>query len=215
MSGAIEPRVVHWPEEPSDQAALAAEAARILNGGGVVVFPTDTVYGIGAHAGRSEAIDRLYGVKRRPRTKQIALLLDEVDQLDRLAAEVPPAARALAERYWPGALTLVLRGHESGETIAFRQPDHAVPRALIRAVGWPLATTSANLSDHPSPRSATDVLAQIPTGYELLIDGGPCPGGTDSTVLDCTGATIRVLRPGALDLEEVEALVGPIERWAS
>jgi L-threonylcarbamoyladenylate synthase len=215
VSGAIEPRVVHWPEEPSDQGALAAEAARILNDGGVVVFPTDTVYGIGAHAGRSEAIDRLYGVKRRPRTKQIALLVDDVDALEQLPEDVPAAARTLAKRYWPGALTLVLRGRDPGETIAFRQPDHVVPRALIRAVGWPLATTSANLSDHPSPRTAADVRAQIPTGYELLIDGGPCPGGTDSTVLDCTGGVIRLLRPGSLDLAEVEALVGPIERRGS
>jgi L-threonylcarbamoyladenylate synthase len=205
------PRVVAWPAREPEQAVLAREAAEILAGGGLVVFPTDTVYGIGAHAARTEAIERIYLVKRRPPTKQIALLIDDLASLGELAAEVPPSAEMLGRRYWPGALTLVLRGREVGQTIAFRQPDHPVPRALIRAAGWPLATTSANLSDRPSPRTAADVLAQLTTGYDLLIDGGPCPGGTDSTVLDCTGPVIRVLRPGALDRREIEALVGPIE----
>ena len=208
MSLDLRPRVVAWPAGEAEQAALAQEAAEILAGGGLAVFPTDTVYGIGAHAARPDAIERIYLVKRRPPTKQIALLIDDLASLGELAAEVPPAAETLGRRFWPGALTLVLRGREADQTIAFRQPDHPVPRALIRAAGWPLATTSANLSDRPSPRTAADVLAQLPTGYDLLIDGGPCPGGIDSTVLDCTGPAIRVLRPGALDRRELAELVG-------
>lgn len=210
-AGPSRPRVIRWPVTPAEQAALAADAAETLATGGVVVFPTDTVYGIGARAQRPDAVARLYTLKRRPPTKQIALLVDRPESMRELAGLVPPMAELLGRRYWPGALTLVLRGRGEGETIAFRQPDHPVPLALIRAAGSPLATTSANLSDHPSPRTAEDVLGQLPTGYELLIDGGPCPGGRDSTVLDCTGPTVRLLRRGALDRAELEALAGPIE----
>ena len=153
---------------------------------------------------------RIYELKRRPPTKQIALLVDDPAAMEELAAEVPAAARALAQRYWPGALTLVLRGHEEGVTVAFRQPDHPVPTTLIRAVGAPIATSSANLSDLPSPRTAQDVLAQLPKGYELLIDGGPCPGGVDSTVIDLSGPVPRVLRQGALERRELEGVVGPL-----
>lgn len=205
------PEVIAWPPTDAAQAALVARIVRKLSSGGLVAFPTDTVYGLASHAARPGAVAQLFTVKRRPPTKQIALLIDDPASMHALAADVPPAAEALADRYWPGALTLVLRGQAEGETIAFRQPDHPIPRAVIRALGHPIATTSANLSGHPSPQSAADVLAQLPTGYELLIDGGPALIGTDSTVLDCTRPTVRVLRMGALDRAELEALVGPIE----
>jgi len=205
------PRLAHWPRSEAQRRTLMREAVRILADGGLVVFPTDTVYGIAAHATRPDALERIYAVKRRPPSRQIALLIDDPAVMRELADEVPPKAMLLGQRYWPGALTLVLRGREAGQTLAVRQPDHPIPRALIRALGRPLATTSANLSGQASPRTAQDVLAQLPTGYELLIDGGSCPGGTDSTVVDCTGATPRVLRLGALDRGELEALVGPLE----
>jgi L-threonylcarbamoyladenylate synthase len=203
------PRIVRWPGDAEGRTRLAHEAADILRAGGLVVFPTDTVYGIAAMAGRGDAITRLYAVKHRPPSKQIALLIDDPAVMAELG-EVPPIALELGRRYWPGALTVVLRGPAEGETVAFRLPNHPVPRAIARALGWPLAATSANLSDHPSPRTAHDVLVQLPTGYELLIDGGPCPGGVDSTVLDLTGPNVRVMRPGPLNLHEVEEIVGPL-----
>lgn len=205
------PEVIAWPPTDADQAALIDRIVRVLSRGGLVALPTDTVYGLAAHAVRPEAVDQLFTIKQRPPAKQIALLIDDPASMRELAAAVPPAAEALASRYWPGALTLVLRGPAEGQTIAFRQPDHPIPRAVIRALDHPIATTSANLSGHPSPRSAADVVAQLPTGYDLLIDGGPALIGTDSTVLDCTGPSVRVLRMGSLDRAELEALVGPIE----
>lgn len=205
------PKVVAWPPSAADQAAVLARASSALSSGGLVAIPTDTVYGLAANAARPEAVARLFSVKQRPPTKQIALLIDDPASMHELALEIPASAAVLAHRYWPGALTLVLRGRVQDQTIAFRQPDHPVPRALIRALGSPLATTSANLSGQPSPRSAADVLTQLPTGYELLIDAGSSPIGADSTVLDCTGPTVRLLRPGALDRAELESLVGPIE----
>ncbi len=210
MIESIAPRLVPWLRDSARQEALAHEAAEILRAGGVVVFPTDTVYGIAARAGDDAALARLYTIKRRPHSRQIALLIDDPSIMQQLAAEVPLSAPELARRYWPGALTIVLRGPQPGETVAFRQPDHPVPRAVVRALGWPVAATSANLSDHPSPLTAQDVLAQLPAGYQLLIDGGPCPGGVDSTVLDLTGPRVRVLRPGPLDIHELEAMIGPL-----
>ena len=211
MPATRRPRLIAWPSSAVDQAAVVREAGEILTGGGLVVLPTDTVYGIAAHADRPDAVARLFDVKQRPPSKQIALLIDDPTSMHELAADVPAAAERLAKRYWPGALTLVLRGRAEGQTIAFRQPDHPIPRAVIRSLGRPLATTSANRSGRPSPRTAPDVRSQLAVGYELLIDGGPCPGGTDSTVLDCSGPAPRLLRPGALDRRELEALVGPIE----
>jgi L-threonylcarbamoyladenylate synthase len=205
-----QPAVILWPPTDAEQAALIAQIIRVLSSDGVVALPTDTVYGLAAHAARPGAIEQLFAIKQRPPAKQIALLIDDPASMDELAADVPPAAESLARRYWPGALTLVLRGRE-GQTIAFRQPDHPIPRAVIRALGHPIATTSANLSGHASPRSAAEVLAQLATGYDLLIDGGLVPVGADSTVLDCSGPNIRLLRPGPLDRTELEALVGAIE----
>jgi L-threonylcarbamoyladenylate synthase len=177
-----------------------------------VAFPTDTVYGLGAHPASEAAMEALYALKGRPREKAIALLVADSGDLDRLAAAVPESARTLAERHWPGGLTLVLRSRaDPTTTVALRMPDHEIPLRLIREVGSPLATTSANRSAAASPRTADDVLAQLPSGYPLLIDGGPCPGGTDSTVLDCTGPVVRILRPGALDHREIEALIGRVE----
>jgi L-threonylcarbamoyladenylate synthase len=210
VTGPHAPRIALWPDVAAEQDRLAQQAAAILRDGGVVVFPTDTVYGIAAMAGRDDAVARLYAVKGRPPSKQIALLIDDPEVMAELA-EVPPVALELGRRYWPGALTLVLRGRIAGDTVAFRQPDHPVPRAVARALGWPVATTSANLSDHPSPQTAEDVLCQLSTGYELLIDGGQCPGGVDSTVVDLTGTSLKVLRRGPLDLDELLGIARQVE----
>jgi L-threonylcarbamoyladenylate synthase len=180
-----------------------------LSSGAVVALPTDTVYGLAALPASESAMDTLYGLKGRPREKAIALLVDDPSELDRLAVEVPETARELARRYWPGGLTLVLRGAvDPSTTVALRMPGHQVPLRLIREVGSPLATTSANRSAASSPRTADDVLDQLPLGYPLLIDGGPCSVGVDSTVVDLTRSQARILRPGAISREEIEAITG-------
>jgi L-threonylcarbamoyladenylate synthase len=203
---------VLWPSEPRNQARLLAEAVLALNTGSVVGVPTDTVYGLAAHPEHDGAMETLYALKDRPREKAIALLVAEPEDLERLAAEVPDAARALAEQYWPGGLTLVLRSAaDPSITLALRMPDHEVPLSLIRQIGSPLATTSANRSAATSPRTADDVLAQLPGGYPLLIDDGPCPIGVDSTVVDVTRSPARLLRRGAIGQEMIKAVVGELD----
>ena len=183
----------------------------LLSADEVVALPTDTVYGLAAHPASERGMDALYALKQRPREKAIALLVADPGALDQLAAEVPPAARTLAERYWPGGLTVVVRSaSDPSTTVALRMPDHTVPLQLIQRVGSPLATTSANRSSGASPRTPDDVLAQLPSGYPLLIDDGPCPAGIDSTVVDLSHAPPRLLRAGAISLAAIEAILGPI-----
>lgn len=207
----IVPEIVRWPDEADAQEALLAKAAHLLQAGGLVVLPTDTVYGVAALPSLPEAVQRLYMLKGRPPEKAIALLIDDIAQAEQMAASFPSAARALASRFWPGGLTIVLPARQpEGGTVAFRLPDHEIPRRLIRRVGSPLATTSANRSSQKSSVTAQDVLAQLPAGYELIIDGGRCPVGVDSTVVDLTSSPARVLRAGAVPVHEIEKVIGPV-----
>jgi L-threonylcarbamoyladenylate synthase len=208
----LRPRRVQWLAETAAQTTLLAEAAQHLRDGQVVGLPTDTVYGLAALPACDTALDRLYALKERPREKAIALLVAGPADLERLAANPPPAAHALANRFWPGGLTLVLRSvTDPTTTVGLRMPDHAAALRLIAALNSPLATTSANRSSGTSPRNADDVLEQLPTGYPLLIDAGPCPGGVDSTVVDLTRTPPRILRGGAVSREAIEAIIGPVE----
>ena len=204
------PEVVAWPSERAEQDNLIARASQILQAGGLVVFPTDTVYGIAADPLNTPAVDRIFVVKQRPAEKRIALLVAGPDDLDRLVTTVPDEARALAEAAWPGALTIVLACSrpELGPTIALRWPDHEIPTRIAIALDSPLATTSANISSLPSPRTAQDVLAQLQSGYELLIDGGEAPGGVDSTVIDFSTGEPQLLRRGGLERSVIESAMG-------
>lgn len=193
-----------------------ARAVEVLRSGGIVAFPTDTVYGIGAHGMQPHAVDKLYLVKERPRDKAIPLLLPGFEALPEVVASVPDVARALAARYWPGALTIVLRRAPTvpdavtarGETVAVRVPDHALTLALLRALDAPLAATSANLSGEPAPDTADGVLAQLEGRIDLLLDGGRCPGGVASTVVDLTVDPPAVLRVGEIDLDALHRAIG-------
>ena len=193
-----------------------ARAVEVLRGGGVVAFATDTVYGVGAHAFLPEAVERLYVAKCRPRDKAIPLLLSGIADLHQVAAHIPDEAYALAERFWPGALTLVLCRTEKvppvvtagGETVAVRVPDHPLPQHLIAALGVPLAATSANLSGHPAPVTADGVLAQLDGRIDLILDGGTCPEGVASTVLDLTAVPPRILRQGGISAAQVAEVLG-------
>lgn len=189
------------------------EALAVLREGGVVAFPTDTVYGVGADPLWEEAMAALFQAKGRPAEKAIPLLISQVSQIEAVAREVPVAAEALARCFWPGPLSLVLRAQEEvpaivragGDTVALRMPDHPVALRLIGAFGRPLAVTSANLSGHPAPATAEEVLKQLRGRIPLLVDGGRCPGGEPSTVLDLTVDPPRILRPGPVTWDAVQA----------
>lgn len=199
----------------ADDPQTIRRARRLLRSGQVVVFPTDTVYGVGAHAFQTEAVAGLYAAKNRPATKAIPILVAQIEDVARVARIVPAVAWRLAERFWPGGLTLVLPGAKKvpsivtagGDSVAVRCPDHAVPLALINAIGAPLAATSANLSGQPSPASVRQVLAQLAGRVPLIIDGGDCPGGVPSTVVDLSVSPPRLLRAGAIPIEAVRDLL--------
>jgi L-threonylcarbamoyladenylate synthase len=195
-----------------DDPRVLDAALALLRTGQPIAFPTDTVYGVGAAALDPAAVLRLYDVKQRPLTQAIPLLIADADDLAQVSAEIPPAARRLA-RLWPGALTLVLPAAPhlppellaGGPTVAVRLPDHGWLRTLIRALGAPLAATSANLHGRGDPQSAAEVAAQIGGALELIADGGPTPGPVPSTIVDCAGDTPRMLRAGALEWERIVA----------
>ncbi len=188
-----------------------AYALDVLNHHGLVAFPTDTVYGLGAAVFDPIGVDRLYGVKGRNHTKAIAVLLSDLDQLERVARDLPALARRLAAAFWPGPLTLVVPKHpdvpeavSADETIGVRIPDHDLARKLIARAG-PLAVTSANLSGDGNTQTAREVLDQLEGRIDLVLDGGRAPGGLPSTVLDCRTEGLKVLRAGPNTLEMLQA----------
>lgn len=192
------------------------KAAQTLHAGGLVAFPTDTVYGVGALVFREDAVERLFTAKIRDPNKAIPVLIANVRDLNRIAKRVPPAAWQLAGAFWPGALSLVLEKSAlvpdavtaGGPTVAVRVPDHPLALALIERAGSPLATTSANLSGQPSSVTADEVEAALGDSVDLILDGGPCPGGTASTVLDLTVVPPRIVRPGPVRWEDLSPLLG-------
>jgi L-threonylcarbamoyladenylate synthase len=198
-----------------DDAAGRAEAIAVLEGGGVVALPTDTVYGIGVALGTPGGVERLFQVKHRAPDKGIMLLLADAGQAETIG-EMGPAAAALAAACWPGGLTVVVPRRPDvalpaaltggAPTIGLRVPDHEAPRALARGVG-PLPTTSANVSGLPEARDADEIVAQLGDAIDLIIDGGAAHGGPASTVIDCTGPTPLALRVGAIPLERLVAIL--------
>ena len=191
-------------------AGWLQRAVAVLRSGGLVAFPTDTVYGLGALVGDAEAVELIYRAKDRPIEKAIPILLGEAGDMTAVSSEIPAAAHRLAARFWPGPLTLVIPKHPSlpdsvsaTATVGVRVPDHAIARELLRAAG-PMAVTSANISGAPSPSTAAEVLDQLGGRITLIIDGGITPGGVPSTVVDCTGSGLRIIRPGPLSLEELQ-----------
>lgn len=186
----------------------------ILHKGGLVAFPTDTVYGLGALAFNGTAVESIYLAKDRPIEKAIPVLIGDVMDLERVSDDIPDYARALASRFWPGPLTVIVpkkptlpEAVSATSTIGVRVPDHPVARELLRATG-PMAVTSANISGQPSPASAQEVFDQLKGRIELIIDGGRTPGGVPSTLVDCTGSEIKVLREGPISLEQILATLG-------
>lgn len=199
---------------PALEAAIA-DAAKYLSEGGIVAFPTDTLYGLGALATHDEAVRRLYAVKGRPLDKPLPLLLAAAEDVHVVAAALPEEARRLMAAFWPGALTLVLRRRPDfhslalfGDTAALRVPNHPVARRLIALAGGPVTGTSANRSGGPSPRTADEVRAQLDGEVDYILDAGPCPGGIESTVLDLTVDPPRIVRTGAISRAAIEQVLG-------
>ncbi len=192
---------------PSNEPSSIQQAVAIIKSGGTVVFPTDTVYGLGTDAFSEAAIHKLFEIKERQSNQAIAVLIGDPDQLDLLTENMPPSAMALARQHWPGALTVIVP-RKAGvpeilsptPTLGVRMPDHPAALALLRATG-PLAVTSANLSGGANTTTAGQVLAQLVGRFDLLLDGGTTPGGVPSTVVDMTGPQPKVLRQGPIEIK--------------
>jgi len=203
---------------PLDIQQQVERGISILKQGGVVAFPTDTVYGLGAWANLYQAVERVYQVKERPRNMAFPLLLAHTSQISEVAESVPPVAWLLARSFLPGALTIVLHKSNSvpdiitggGLTVAVRIPAHPIPVALAEGLGAPIVGTSANLSGRPSALTADEVYSQFGDKIDLVIDGGRCPGGRESTIIDVTGEAPVVLREGAISTEELRKVCGSI-----
>ena len=187
------------------------KGVKILKAGGVVAFPTDTVYGLGADFSDAKAVERIYEVKKRPKYLPLPLLVNDMTQVRVLAAVVSQLTLFLARRFWPGGLTLILPKTASlslypvgQSTVAVRVPDHAVPLALIQGLGKPITGTSANISDNLSTSTAGEVEQQLGDRVDFIIDGGKCPGGNKSTIVDVTGETPVILRQGIISQYEIE-----------
>jgi L-threonylcarbamoyladenylate synthase len=184
-------------------------ALKILHSGGIIAFPTDTVYGLGALAFKHPAIESIYTAKNRPIEKAIPVLIADIDQLDDVAVDIPHMARIFAARFWPGPLTCIVPKKQTlplavsaTSTVAVRIPDHPDTRALLRAAG-PMAVTSANISGQASPSTAQEVYEQLNNRIPLILDGGKTKGGIPSTLVDCTGDEPVILREGPIKLAEL------------
>ncbi|MCM1150208.1 MAG: L-threonylcarbamoyladenylate synthase [Butyricicoccus sp.] len=193
-----------------DNADVAAE---IIKGGGVAAVPTETVYGLAANGLDASAVKKLYEIKGRPEVKPISLLVSGPEEIEQLCRDVPPQAKALGEKFWPGPLTIVLPSRPEvpeivragGDTVGLRCPDHPLTLELLRKADVPLAAPSANPSGESSPLSARQVLDYFDGKIDAVVDGGECSVGRESTVLDMSAAPYRVLRQGALPEREIAA----------
>lgn len=199
----------------ADVPGVAEEAARLLAAGELVIFPTDTVYGIAAAASHDAAIRQLYAVKGRQPTKPLPLLIADAGAASWIA-DFTPAARALTARFWPGPLTIVMNKHEDFrslalakmKTVALRVPDASMPRNIVHTLGEPMTGTSANRSGSRSPATAQEAALQLGSMVAMVIDGGKLPAGQESTVIDITTNTPVVLREGPVSREELRQVLG-------
>lgn len=201
-----------------DQDAPSAEAinlaATVLRDGGIVVFPTETVYGIGAAANSCIGPQEIVDIKMRPANKAVPWLVEAEDALDIFGVDVPAYAHRLALKFWPGALSLVVKAsdrvgkdfRDERGTVALRAPDHEIVQELIRASGGPIITTSANTSGNPSASSFDELEPRIIAAADLTLDGGETHHGVASTVVDCTGDVPVVVRDGAISNDEIMAV---------
>ena len=201
--------------DASDPAAIE-RAAAIIRSGGIVAYPTDTVYGLGANVFLPQALDEIMAAKQRPDEKSLPVLIADRDHLEDLVTSITQDAKQLMAEFWPGALTVVLRKQPQlspllGEaTLAVRQPNNEAILALLAAAGCPLTGTSANRSGMPPATTAAEAEHQLGSAVDLILDGGPAPGNTPSTVIDCTVQPARILRQGAVTRSALAAVLGDL-----
>ena len=203
----------------ADAPGAIQTAAAILQNGGLVGIPTETVYGLAANALDGAAVAKIFAAKGRPMDNPLIVHISHFEQIYDLVREVPEAAKKLAEQFWPGPLTIILPKSaripdevSAGlDTVAVRFPSHPVARAVIDAAGVPLAAPSGNLSGHPSPTTAVHVMNDMDGRIEAVLDGGPCSVGVESTVVTLAEQPPRLLRPGGITLEQLRGVLGQVE----
>lgn len=211
--------VIQIINEPKIERDKIHRAARIIREGGTVVFPTETVYGLGANALSPIAVEKIFTAKGRPSDNPLIVHISDKKDIESLIQDDSQKARKLMEAFWPGPLTLILKKslqvpqRVTGglSTVAIRMPQHPVALALIEDAGIPIAAPSANLSGKPSPTNAKRVIEDLQGKVDMIIDGGPCKIGLESTVLDLTGENPVILRPGGVTREMIEGVVGKVE----
>ena len=195
------------------------QAARILREGGLVGIPTETVYGLGANGLDPDAVERIFAAKGRPQDNPLILHIPSADHLERYCQEIPDSAYALAKVYWPGPLTMILRRKPivpdvvtAGlDTVGMRCPSHPVCHAILEAADVPVAAPSGNTSGRPSPTTAAHMWEDMDGKIDAIVDGGPCTVGVESTIIDLTCTPPRLLRPGGITLEQLQAVLGEVE----
>ncbi|HKF58734.1 MAG TPA: L-threonylcarbamoyladenylate synthase [Blastocatellia bacterium] len=210
-------------DSATPQPELIARAASIIKRGGLVAFPTETVYGLGADATSDDAVRRIFDAKGRPADNPLIIHVADRQMLNRVAVDIADTAIKLIDQFWPGPLTLVLRrapaiapSVSAGlDTVAVRMPDAPIALALIRAAGIPIAAPSANTSGRPSPTSAGHVLEDLAGQVDMILDGGPAAIGIESTVIDMTVDPPVILRPGWVTRDAISDLIGPVRTTAS
>lgn len=201
---------------PAAMQQAIQDAAAILRNGGLVALPTETVYGLGADASNPAAVARIFAAKGRPADHPVIVHLADVSQLEHWARDIPPAAYQLAQAFWPGPLTLILKRHArvsdavtgGQDTIGLRVPGHPIALALLQAFGGGIAAPSANRFGRISPTTAAHVREELGTAVDCILDGGPCQVGIESTIVDLSAGDARVLRPGGISAAALEAVLG-------
>lgn len=214
----METKIIRIKDKNNLRDEQLVEAAEILKNGGLVAFPTETVYGLGANALEEQASAKIYAAKGRPSDNPLIAHIASMEDLPKLAAEIPEAGRKLAEKYWPGPLTLIFPkkdvvpyGTTGGlDTVAVRMPSDPIAACLIRLAGIPVAAPSANTSGRPSPTRAEHVIEDMNGKIEMIIDGGEVGIGVESTIVDVSGEVPTMLRPGAITMEMLQETIGTV-----
>lgn len=212
----METKLLHaTPKNVQEVAQIAAETVR---NGGLVAFPTETVYGLGANALDASAVHKIYAAKGRPADNPLIVHIAEPSELERVVSEIPETADKLMAAFWPGPISLLMKKHKNIpdevtselETVVVRMPSHTVARALIKAAGVPIAAPSANRSGNVSTTTAKHVLDDLNGRIDVIIDGGSVEFGLESTVIDCTSTPPTILRPGSISQDQIQAVIGHV-----
>ena len=205
---------------PTTDPKAIHRAAKIIQSGGLVAFPTETVYGLGCDAMNADAAAKIFEAKQRPQFDPLIVHIADREQLETIVQSLPPLAQQLMDSFWPGPLTLVLPKQASVpdlvtaglSTVAVRMPNHLVAQALIREAGTPIAAPSANPFGYVSPTAAQHVADGLGGKVDVILDGGPCSVGVESTIVSLVGSEPELLRPGSITMEQLCAVIGPLRR---